>query len=211
LGARSPRAAIRLLTASCTKLFTFVAATTPPREALPVIKMFDTALQETFLHVLYAGPPAPCAQPRVSRALARASLPPPRGCGLFRAADHGAVAWLSSLALCLQDELLFSRRAHLQRHIGSAIGLLAEALGGTSSVDWMALDGTRFSPAAPSSMRPCRPVLRIMRRRSAALYLQSVHDPQPDTDYGMTMADVVDASARSLVNCTGCTALAQTY
>ena len=91
IGNRSPRAAHRLISTCATKLFSFLAATVPPTVMLPVLKTFDDHIQATFLHVL-----APigfeCSEDRMERAIMKASLPFPLGCGLFKAADQGAIA-----------------------------------------------------------------------------------------------------------------------
>ena len=99
-----------------------------------------------------------CSGERQERAALRASLPTPHGCGLFRAADQGKVAWLSSVAACLSDPLLFQLKDSIRKHVEPALTVLVGAVGGEGSKYWTLvshllpatasgfLDGSVFSP-----------------------------------------------------------------
>ena len=58
---------------------------------LPVLDRFDKYVEAVFFGTL-APDGFDCSADRIKRARLRASLPTPRGCGLFRAADQGKVA-----------------------------------------------------------------------------------------------------------------------
>jgi hypothetical protein len=157
LGKQSPRAAHRLLTACGTKLLVFLAATVPPDVAFQHLQAFDAEAQGVYLRVIGATD-ADCAPSRMARALLKACLRPPFGCGLTKIADQACIAWWASTAMCLQDPLLFQFRMGLQQHAQPAHDRLTNMLGGTASKYWTRimhlfphagaglLDGSLYAP-----------------------------------------------------------------
>jgi hypothetical protein len=119
LGTKNARATHRLLVTSGTKLFNFLASTVPPTIMIPVLERFDKHVDGVFFSTLAPGG-LDCSDDRAERAGLRASLPSPHGCGLFRTADQGRVAWVSSVAACLSDPLLFQLRHSLRKHVEPA-------------------------------------------------------------------------------------------
>ena len=132
VGNRSPRAAHRLLSTCVTKLLGFLAATAPPESMLPVLATFDDYLQSTYLHI-FAPAGFECSQERMDRAKLKLSLPSPHGCGLFKTADHGRIAWRASVSACMSDPLLFKLRGGLAAFTNYAWGSIVTGLGGAES------------------------------------------------------------------------------
>jgi hypothetical protein len=157
VGRRSPHAAHRLLTACGTKLLCFLASTVPPDISLPFLADFDSEVEKTFFEII-SPTPIVCSQERMDRALLKATLPSPSGCGLFKCADQGAIAWWASVSVCLRDPLLFKLRIGLTRFAEGAWRALVNLQGGSTSKRWSEvkhlypdsalglLDGTRYSP-----------------------------------------------------------------
>ena len=138
----------------------------------------------------------------------RASLPTPRGCGLFRAADQGKVAWLSSVAACLSDPLLFELRLSLHKYVDPALSQLIAAVGGEESKYWTLisqvlpstsssfLDGSVFSPSTGFKVKIGKVALKLLSRISTDRYLSMTKiDNISET---LSKADVLRANTSTL-------------
>ena len=134
VGKRSPRAGHRLLTSCMSKLMHFLSSTVPPSSTLPLLQEFDQEVEQVFFQII--DPVIKCSSERFARARLKSSLATPAGCGLFKAADQGAVAWWASVSACLQDSLLFKLRAGLARFAEPAWQALVQLHGGGSSKYW---------------------------------------------------------------------------
>jgi len=168
LGSKNARATHRLLVTSGTKLMNFLAATVPPKVMFPVLELFDEQVDLVFFGTL-----SPAG---IECSNVRAALPAPHGCGLFRAADQGKVAWLSSVAACLSDPFFFKLRHSLKRHAESALALVVGAVGGEGSKYWSLvsqvlpptvsafLDGSVFSPSNEFKVKLGKTVLKLISR-----------------------------------------------
>jgi hypothetical protein len=110
---------------------TWLTVNVPPYFMQPILDKFDAVVDDVFLSAI--APTIACSEERKQRATLRASLPSPFGCSLFRAADQGRAAWLSSLAGCLSDPILFRLRSGLNRFVEPAWNQLVESLQGTDS------------------------------------------------------------------------------
>jgi hypothetical protein len=211
IGTRSPRAAHRLISTCATKLLSFLAATVPPTAMLPVLSTFDEHVQATFLHVL-APAGFECSEDRMERAKLKASLPFPLGCGLFKAADQGAIAWWASVSNCLSDPLLFKLRNGLGGYVSDAWKYAIHTLGGSTSKFWTQakplfppnaaglLDGSLYAPThAVPKIRLCKDFLRLCTRRRIESYQEltaAVH-----LSPSFNKADVIHANTRTFVGC----------
>jgi hypothetical protein len=205
VGYQCPRAAHRLLSTCVSKLLGFIAATVPPGLAMPALATFDDHLSAAFLHIL-APTGFECSQERMDRAKLKVSLPSSHGCGLFRSADQGSIAWWSSVSSCLIDPLLFRLRDGLAEHVPAAWQCLTDALGGpaskfrTQAASFLPkspeslLDGSQFSPMHPPvKIKLCKLFLRLCTRLRLDAYneLTSVKKLSPT----LTKADVLHAHA----------------
>ena len=142
----------------------------------------------------------------MTRALIKASLPAPRGCGLFKAAEQAPCLWWSSVASCLTDPLLFALRDGLQSFVPFAFESIQETLGVPSSVFWSQisalfpptadglLDGT-YAPDAPLTTKLNLAFLRCVKRRKAAILDGFLASEEPSAS--LTPADVINGFARS--------------
>jgi hypothetical protein len=175
LGSKNARATHRLLITSGSKLMHFLASTVPPSVMTPVLKRFDRLVEDVFFSTL-APTGVTCSVERLERAILRASLPVPHGCGLFRSADQGKVAWLSSVAACMSDPLLFRLRDSMKRHVEPALDLLINAVGGEGSKYWTLvsqvlppsisafLDGSVYCPEKEFKVKMGKVVLKALSR-----------------------------------------------
>jgi hypothetical protein len=182
LGSKNARATHRLLVTAGHKYLSFLASTVPPTVMLPVLQRFDKHVDAVFFATLAPGG-FTCSAERVERARLRASLPVPHGCGLFRAADQGKVAYLSSVAACLSDPLLFELRHSLRRFVEPALSQLVAAVGGEGSKYWTLisqvlpstvssfLDGSIFSPATDFKVKIGKVALKLLSRISTDRFL----------------------------------------
>lgn len=205
LGSKSARVTHRLLTSCGTKLLTFLAATVPPSVMSPVLESFDKCINSAFFSAL-SPVPFECSKARFDRAELRTALPAPFGCGLFRAADQGRAAWLSSLAACLSDPLLFRLRMGLQRDVDFAWTHLVDGLGGPSSSYFSSvsqilpssaaafLDGSLFSPSSDGfKLKLSKVILKTLSRSRVDAYKRSIS--MADISDTLTSADVLRGSA----------------
>jgi hypothetical protein len=207
LGCKSARATHRLLVTCGTKLFSFLASTVPPSLLAPIVDKFDQHLLSVFFNTL-APEGVTCSRQRKKRAKLRASLPAPFGCSLFRAADQCKAAWLSSLAACLSDPLLFRLRFGLQRFVDPAWKNLTDALGGVNSKHWSLvsqllpttaagfLDGSMFCPQSEGKVKFSKVILKLLSRLRVEKFfaLTSVEN----LSLTLTEADILRAQAPTL-------------
>jgi hypothetical protein len=149
-----------------------------------------------------------CSKQRKKRAKLRASLPAPFGCSLFHAADQCKAAWLSSLAACLSDPLLFRLRFGLQRFVEPAWENLVGALGGVNSKHWPLvsqllpttaagfLDGSMFCPTSELKIKFSKVILKLLSRLRVEKFfsLTSVEN----LSLTLTEADILRAQAPTL-------------
>jgi hypothetical protein len=202
LGNKCARATHRLLITCGTKLLSFLAATVPPSLIAPALEKFDAHINNVFFGSL-SPTPFECSSQRLERALLRANLPAPFGCSLFRAADQGKAAWLSSLAGCLHDPRLFQLRHGLSKFVGPAWERLVDAVGGTDSRFWSQvsqvvssaesfLDGSLFSPMHDGKVKLSTLVLKVLSRKRTELFL-SLTSPD-NLSHTLTGADILRAN-----------------
>lgn len=171
----------------------------------PILEKFDEFIDSAFFGILS---PSHCSAERMSRAKLRASLPAPHGCSLFRASDQGKVAWLSSVAACLSDPLLFSLRNGLSRFIAPAHAQLVTALGGEDSKHWSQiahllpktddgfLDGSMYSPQSDSKIKLSKSVLKLFSRMKLERYLSLTSIQSLSST--LSKSDVLRANAQSI-------------
>lgn len=174
VGKKSPRAGHRLLTSCMSKLMHFLASTVPPSVSLPFLQKFDEQVEQTFFEIV--DPVITCSFDRFSRARLKASLDTPHGCGLFKAADQGSIAWWASVSKCLQDPLLFKLRAGLTHFAEPAWQVLVQLHGGTGCKYWDQskhlfppssvglVDGTFYSPINTHAPNLCKLSLGMCRK-----------------------------------------------
>lgn len=206
LGFKNARATHRLLITSGTKLLHFLAMTVPPAVMLPVLKKFDKHVDSVFFGTL-APASFTCSGERLQRATLRASLPAPHGCGLFRASDQGKVAWLSSVAACLSDPLLFQLKDSIRKHAGPALSLLVAAVGGEGSKYWTLvsqvlpptlssfLDGSVYSPESEFKVKLGKVVLKALSRIQTDKFLALTK--VDNISNNLSKADVLRANAHT--------------
>jgi hypothetical protein len=208
LGGKCARATHRLLITCGTKLLTFLAATVPPCFMAPILANFDRHVDSIFFGTLSLSG-FECSEERVARAKLRASLPAPFGCSLFRAADQGKAAWLSSVAASLSDPLFFELRESIRKFVEPAWIQLVEAIGGTSSKYFSQvsqvlpltaegfLDGSLFSPMNEFKVKISKVILKLLsRKRVESFFQQTSIEHISDT---LSKNDVLRAQAQSLV------------
>ena len=106
----------------------------------------------------------------------KASLPSPKGCGLFRVSDYGSIAWWSSVSQCLRDPLLFQLRHGLSVFAPAAFNSMITALGGPLSKHWLSImklfpqssegltNGSDYTPLANSKTKLSKAVLKAVGR-----------------------------------------------
>jgi hypothetical protein len=206
LGSKNARVTHRLLSTSGTKLLSFLASTVPPAVMQPFLERFDKYVSSVFFTTL-APSGFTCSEARLERAALRTSLPAPHGCGLFKAADQGKVAWLSSVAACLSDPFVFELRHSLRSHVVPALAQLVAAVGGVSSKYWSLvsqvlpstpsafLDGSVFCPANEFKVKLGKVVLKLISRIHADKFLALTKvDVISDT---LSKADVLRANAHT--------------
>ena len=208
LGLRSPRAAHRLLTCCASKLMSHLSSTVPPHIMLPALRTFDDLIQSAFLQIL-SSTPIICSEDRMFRAKLKLSLPTPAGCGLFKAATQGSFSWWSSVASCLNDNLLFKLRSGLDRFASPAWDIMVSALGGNGSKLWVQVkhllpssaqgltDGTLYSPLIINKHRLCAVACKVLStdniERSRSLASPSLISE----DGRLTPSDVIQADSHS--------------
>jgi len=205
-GTKNARATHRLLVTCGTKLLNFLANTVPPSVMLSVLERFDNHVDSVFFGTLAPGG-VTCSGERLERARLRASLPSPHGSGLFRAADQGKVAWLSSVAACLSDPLFFQLRHTLWKYVEPALAQLVVAVGGEGSKYWALvsqvlpssasnfLDGSAFSPANDFKIKLGKVVLKMISRVRTDSFMELTKvDKLSDT---LSKADVLRANAHT--------------
>ena len=206
LGTKNARATHRLLITSGTQLLQFLASTVPPSVMVPILERFDRHVDAVFFGTLAPGG-VTCSGERQERAALRASLPAPHGCGLFRAADQGKVAWLSSVAACLSDPLLFQLKDSIRKHVEPALAVLVGAIGGEGSKYWTLvshllpatasgfLDGSVFSPDNDFKVKIGKVVLKLLSRiRTDSFLALTKIDKLSET---LSKADVLRANAHT--------------
>ena len=187
LGKKAPKAAHRLLISSASKLFGFLASVTPPQFTDAALKNYDGQVSRCFMDILDTDYTA-CSSDRVARANLKLCLPQPYGCGLFYAADYGKIAWLSSIASCLNDPLLFQLRDGISQFIEPSLKLLIDQLGGRES-QWLTrisqfmpiskeafLDGSVFNPDSVFKTKLTKCVLRVIGKMKVG-YFHEMTDP----------------------------------
>lgn len=206
LGSKCARATHRLLVTCGTKLLSFLASTVPPSVMMPVLASFDKHVDSVFFGTICSN--LNCSEERFDRARTRACLPAPFGCSLFRAADQGRAAWLSSVAACLSDPLLFRLRSGLTQFVEPAWTLLVDALGGVGSTYWSHvahllpstaagfLDGSIFSPSNDGKIKISKVVLKLLSRIRTEKFSASTSVEQIGAT--LTAPDVLRANAQSL-------------
>ena len=207
LGSKCARATHKLLVTCGTKLMNFLSSTVPPSIMSSVLDRFDAHVDSVFFGTL-SPTGFTCSAERLERAKLRVSLPAPYGCSLFRVADQGKVAWLSSVAACFSDPVLFRLRDGLRKFIDPAFDVLVCALGGVTSKHWTLishlvpstvagfLDGSVYSPSNDFKIKISKVVLKLLSqmRTDRFMSLVSVGDLS-DT---LSKADVLRAHAQTL-------------
>jgi hypothetical protein len=205
LGSKNARATHRLLITSGTKLLNN-SEYGAPSVMLPVLTRFDQHVDAVFFGTLAPGG-FTCSAERRERAMLRASLPVPHGCGLFRAADQGKVSWLSSVAACLSDPLLFQIKDSLRKHLEPALCAVLAAVGGAGSKYWSLvsqvlpttvasfLDGSVFSPENDFKVKIGKVVLKTISRIQTDRFLALTQvDKLSET---LSKADVLRANTHT--------------
>jgi hypothetical protein len=208
VGRKSPHAAHRLLTSCGTKLLCFLAATVPPNICLPFLSNFDAEVEKTFFEIISSSVIV-CSRDRFERARLKASLPSPFGCGLFKAADQGGIAWWASVSACLRDPLLFKLRSGLERFADSAWQALVNIHGGTSSKFWSQvkhlypdsarglLNGTLYSPLNMHTDKTNKIALKTVSKIKLELFQKLTAVSMLSDSSTLTPSDVIHASCRS--------------
>ena len=147
-----------------------LASTVPPHISLPLLARFDQDVETAFFEILGC---TTCSSERFNRARLKASLPAPHGCGLFKTADQGAIAWWSSVSASPQDPLLFRLRGGLVRFKEPAWQALIALHGGINSKYWSQvkhlyppssvglLDGSLYSPINTNAPKTSKIALKI--------------------------------------------------
>jgi len=206
LGTRSARATHRLLTTCGTKLLNFLAATVPPHITEDAFRKYDQHVDAAFFKAL--SPSIDCSEERRKRAELKICLPAPWGCGLFRTSDQGKVAYLSSVAGCLSDPVLFRLRPALARYVNPAWSTLVAALGGVHSRSWPEvsevlpstadafLDGSMYSPDNDYKIKLSKVVLKVLSQKRVAEF-QSLTAPDK-IGTSLTKGDVLRSHAQTL-------------
>jgi hypothetical protein len=192
---------------------TFLAATVPPSIIGPVLDKFDDYVDDAFFNAL-SSVPFECSAERMERARLKVSLPAPFGCSLFRAADQGKAAWLSSVAACLSDPLLFRLRGGLAKYIDPAWSGLVEALGGTASNLWSQispllpstaaafLDGSVFSPVNDGNFKVkiSKVALKLLSRVRVERFLALTSVNSLSSSSNLTVSDVLRANSMTFAS-----------
>jgi hypothetical protein len=206
LGKKSPKNAHRLLISSASKLFGFLASVTPPQFTDEALKIYDGQVSRCYLDILETDYLS-CSNDRLTRANLKLCLPQPYGCGLFYSADHGKIAWLSSVAACLNDPLLFQLRDGISQFIEPSLKLLTDQLGGRDS-QWFArisqfmpmtreafLDGSTFSPETVFKTKLTKCVLRVLGKMKIGYYHEMTDPARVSTT--LTCSDIIASVAVS--------------
>jgi hypothetical protein len=173
---------------------------------MKTLQTFDIAVERTFFSIIEAEG-IDCSAQRMMRASLKASLPAPRGCGLFKAADPAPALWWSSVSSSLSDPLLFKLRTGLAQFTQPALLLIQQTLGGPSSSFWNQIsflfpaDGTgllngTYSPDVPNKTKFNQVFLRAVKRLKVST-LDGLLTPEVWTGDSLTASDVVNGVARS--------------
>lgn len=118
------------------------------------------------------------------------------------------MAWLSSVAACLSDPLLFELRLSLHKYVDPALSQLIAAVGGEESKYWTLisqvlpstsssfLDGSVFSPSTGFKVKIGKVALKLLSRISTDRYLSMTKiDNISET---LSKADVLRANTSTL-------------
>ena len=208
VGAKSPRAAHRLLICCASKLMSFLSSTVPPHIMMPALREFDDLIEAAFFEVL-SSTQVQCSEERMHRARLKLHLPSPIGCGLTRSLEQGAFAWWVSASACLNDPLLFSLRSGLSKFCTYAWSTMLAMLGGGQSKLWTQIkhllpgnanglvDGSKYSPLNEHKNSLNKVALKALSSNRIEKF-RALASPALITEDGrLTVSDVIQTGSHS--------------
>jgi len=181
LGCKNARATHRLLVSSGNHLMSYLASTVPPCVMMDVLRRFDWQVEAAFFGAI-APEGFSTSASRRERARSRMRLAAPLGCSLFSSTDRGKIAWLSSVAACLSDPLLFQLREGLRDFVQPALDDIVSFIGIEShywsqvehvlpSTADLFLGGNTFSPEDDYKVKIGTPILKTISHIRLQEYL----------------------------------------